>query len=460
MPPATSDQLERKVRLLQRMMGGEPEAFMEHAASEDPREAVFLSVWSIHGRYDDAVRTGQPTSDVASVVRRLLPAVELARRRAGPAQREIDLDLMRVIRKGGGLFCVVGAGVTVGAGGPSWPDLVQALLEIGLGQGFHIVETVPPEKLRFTQVLKLAMESPRLEIKPEQIGIDVSKVESPVRTIGYIRFSSEQAQEARAIVRAIEASRPPGSPEIDPEKLQRGAELCWQSAGQHLFAHVTQVIYDKALSPGPTHRALAELADPQELLGSKGERRFGWSALVTYNFDDLMGLALDARKIPRAAYAIRAGKLVADPNQLAKAEGQDKDHLRVLHLHGYSPMRFFYITDVTFVLTTSQYEEAYFADQKPMLDAVLKQLANPWQYALYVGCSFIDEFMNRLLEDAHEHLPGREHWALLQWKGKRPYAAASGEEIERASARFVRMGVRPIWFDDFSEIPKLILALR
>jgi hypothetical protein len=76
----TSDQFERDMKRLQRMMAGEPEAFMEHAASGDPREAVFFSVNEIRARYGDAVRSGKPTSTVAAAVRPLLSAVELARR--------------------------------------------------------------------------------------------------------------------------------------------------------------------------------------------------------------------------------------------------------------------------------------------------------------------------------------------------------------------------------------------
>ena len=67
--------------------------------------------------------------------------------------------------------------------------------------------------------------------------------------------------------------------------------------------------------------------------------------------------------------------------------------------------------------------------------------------------------MNDLLRDAARALPGRYHYALLKWSGATLFHEATAEDVAIASARYVTMGVRPIWFDGFDEIPELIRRL-
>lgn len=66
--------------------------------------------------------------------------------------------------------------------------------------------------------------------------------------------------------------------------------------------------------------------------------------------------------------------------------------------------------------------------------------------------------MNNLLAKAAQSLPGRFHYALLKWSGKQSYREASPEEIDEQNLVYRHLGVRPLWFDDFSEIPDLIAA--
>ena len=80
--------------------------------------------------------------------------------------------------------------------------------------------------------------------------------------------------------------------------------------------------------------------------------------------------------------------------------------------------------------------------------------------ALYIGCSFADEAMNQLLRDAFQQFPGRYHYALLKWPYNRVGADPPREEIKVQSAKYLALGVRPVWFDDFSELPDLIARLQ
>jgi len=401
------------------------------AESGDPHEVLHLILGQIMGAYTGAT-PGSSWNSVNHPVERLVSAARIARRRAGPEQREIDLAIMKLVRRSGALCAVLGAGVTVDAGGPSWPVLVRRLLSEGLQNGFERVET----------------------IRPEQLGPSQLMLRTAERVVGRNRFSTSQSKEAQVILSVIDS----GS--TDAETLMRGAELCVAVAGQRLFADVSRALYETTNGPGPIHKALAELAEPQQLLG-RSEQRFGWSGLITYNFDDLMGEALDQRGIPRAAWAMKGGEVKGDPNAVAAKQDRDAPHVNVIHLHGYSPRRFFYITDIKFVFATSQYDAVYGADQRPILDSVFEQfLANPAQYAVYVGCSFVDERMNELLRSASAGAPGRDHWALLRWSGPGLYTSATGEAIERESKRYLCFGVQPVWFDKFAEIPGLLRMLK
>jgi hypothetical protein len=421
------------LQVLKKVLEGDTVAISQFAKSRPPLEVLSIILGQIHGFYQEAVEAKQPLSGVVPSVRRLMPAAEVARRRVGPQQREINLHLMRVLRRGGHLCAVLGAGVTMDAGGPSWEQLVRRLLAIGLGGGFEIAETKPKDQLRFTDLVFGTAE----------------------RVVGHKPFTPDQREEASASASAIDEKA------ANTEMLKRGAELCLAAAGQRLFADVTAILYESGGAPGSIHHALTELAEPQTRLGPGDRRGYGWSSLITYNFDDLMGEALDQGGIPRASWAMRGAAVVGDPSATAKRQGRGSPHLPVLHLHGYAPRRFFYITHVKFVFATSQYDTVYGADQRPILDSLFEQfLAIPGQRAVYIGCSFEDERMNELLEKSRQHLPGCKHWALLKWPGPGRYANATAGELERHSHRYLSFGVRPVWFDDFPELPGVRRQLK
>jgi hypothetical protein len=239
-----------------------------------------------------------------------------------------------------------------------------------------------------------------------------------------------------------------------------GAQLCYDFLGHHLFTDLTQILYEDGRKPSAIHQAIADLASPIQVR-DRGGWFSGWDSIITYNFDDLMGEALDAKGLARAAYAMRGANVAGDPNERARAAGQRSLHQQIYHLHGYTPRRLFLITEVQFVFSTSQYEATYGSSRCGIVGEVFSRwLANPVHHALYVGCSFQDESMNALLRDAASVMPGRYHYALLKWPGSSQLMKSSPEEVALESARYLIMGVRPIWFDDFSEIPALILSLE
>jgi len=410
-------------RALQR---GDDALLAKLVESEPPGVIAFQCGVAINGMYRATQIFGMSMDEITPKVERASRVAGELRRKLGPLQREIDLGLLRWIRRAGALSAVLGAGVTMDAGGPSWPALVRGLLVIALEEGHEIVEMVRVPSGDPDSIVK----EPRvLEVK---------------------RFDAKQEAQAREIVAAIDAKT------SDTEMLMRGAELCLALFGQHMFMHITGILYEGQRKLGAVHRSIAELAHPIAVPDRGPGLYPGWDSIITYNFDDLIGEALDERGLARAAWAMRGNEKAGDPNAIAREAGRRSLFQDIYHLHGYTPRRLFLITTVQFVFSTSQYASIY-AERRALLDEVLeKYLANPVHYALYVGCSFADEAMNELLRQAAKRWPGRTHYALLKWPGDCTYPQSSLEEIERHSARYREFGLQPIWFDDFAELPALI----
>ncbi len=382
----------------------------------------------IHHPLAKALGIGLETEQVADAVGRVLPVIRQIRQRLGWRQREVDLGLLRWIRRSSALSVVLGAGATMAAGGPSWAELVRSLLQVALERGHEITTMVPDPG------------NTRDHASYSRQVIDVK------------RLPPEAESEARQLAEQIDRGQ------ADTEQLMRGAQLCLDLFGQHLFTHVTQIIYARAKQPGPIHRAIAELAEAQEV-PERGPGLFpGWEAILTYNFDDLMSQALRERKIPCMAWAMSNGEVRGDGDPALR---ESPWYQPIYHLHGYTPSRLFLITHIEFVFSTAQYLRTYGPERRAIIDLVFERyLANPVHVALYAGCSFADEAMNDLLRRAAQQLPGRWHYAFLKWPEARRRRQPSPELMDQHAARYVAMGVQPIWVDDYDEIPDLIRSLR
>lgn len=414
-------------KFLYRSSSWKREEFQALLSSEPPGVALFEVETYINGLY----RAVPPFADPGAVsfkAQWISVQAELFRRNLDWRQRDLDLGLLRWIRRASCLSIVAGAGVTMAAGGPSWEELVRELLTLALERGHEITRMVPEP----------GNTPGRKSFKPKVVEIR--------------HFDAASAKKAKAALSAIEDG------EADTEILMEGAQVCYDLTGQHLFTDITQILYADDRKPGPVHRAIAKLAHPQ-YVPDRGGWFPGLHAIITYNFDDLLGEALDAEGLARVSLAMRGDEIAGDPNELAREQGQDGLYQRIFHLHGYTPRRLFSITKDDFVFSTSQYAQIYAPNQQTIISQAFEySLANPVHHALYVGCSFQDEVMNNLLAQAANMLPGRFHYALLKWPEKRPYREATPEEIDNQNLLYRHLGIRPLWFDDFSEIPELIMA--
>lgn len=434
----------------EKALHGDDAALLEHLAlNDDPAAALFELETYINGIYRASQHPASSgsRSDFRREVRRVLPYVDELRARLGWRIREYDLGLLRLIRRSSALSPVLGAGVSMGAGAPSWSDLVRLMLEETLDKGLEFYESVPaPDNPA----------QPPIEFLPDgTVRTGGSGTWHFDRRVSEVRrYTPEQELIARKILAEVKAK----GTSTPVERLMEGAQVCYDLCGQHLFRLLTKLLYAPAKEPSETHRAIAELAHAQEV-PARGPGLFsGWDSIITYNFDGLMSEALAEQKVPHAAWAMRGDELRGDPDELAK---KSTWHQPIVHLHGYTPRRFFLITQVRFVFSTSQYLTIYKGPRSKVLETVYKGfLANPVHIALYVGCSFADEAMNSLLRDAFLEYPGRYHYALLKWPHDRKGRDPAANEIKAESAKYLKFGVRPVWFDDFKEVPGLIRQLQ
>ncbi len=410
---------------------------------DDPAAALLELETFINGTYRATQHPLflKPMAGVRFEIRRVLPYLEAIRARLGWPLRELDLGLLRLIRRSSAPSPVLGAGA------PSWSQLVRLMLEELLDRGLEFHQPVPDESNPGRPPIELLADGsvPTAGGPTWRFIHRVSEVK---------RFSPEQQQIARRMLGELQTR----GPHTDVETLRRGAPLCYHLCGRRLFRLLTNILYTRAKQPSQTHRAIAELAHAQPA-PDRGPGLFpGWDSIITYNFDALMSEALAERNLPHVAWAMRGGQLRGDPDELAR---QSLWHQPIFHVDGYTPSRLFPITDVRFVFSTSQYLTVYQGPPSRILETVYHGIvAKPVHVALYIGCSFADNAMNRLLQQAFAEYPGRCHYALLTWPHDRRGHEPSGEEIEAESAHFLQFGVRPAWFDDFRQRPDLIRQLR
>ena len=359
---------------------------------------------------------------------RLRPRVETIRKRLGWRQREADIGILRWLRRSTKLCLVVGAGVTMDAGGPSWPQLVHELIDLALGKDHEIARILPdPDgKLGDNRYIKEVVPVPPLEAKERD---DLKKVREHIENQGA---------------------------HSDTKCLMHAADICYQLFGQHLLKHISNVVYSRAPRPGAIHRAIAEVASEPRL--TRSGIWPAWASIINYNFDGLLFDAFNEAGVPQLV-CLTQGNQQQVSYKFPYRESPWWQS--IFHVHGFTPSWRMNITDMRFVFAESQYAEAYTKPATTVIENIWKHLlARPPLVCLYVGCSFSDEAMNKLLTDAWYENFGRIHYALLQWPEDRKNREPTWEEIERNSEAYRVMGIQPIWFHKFEEIPDIIRSLK
>ena len=176
-------------------------ALLEHLASSDEPAAALQELEAyINGIYRASQHPlfSKPMSDVRFEVRRVLPYVDEIRTRVGWHIRDFDLGLLRLIRRSSALSPVLGAGVSMGAGAPSWSELVRLMLEETLDKGLEFYESVPAAD---------NPAQPPIEFLPDGTvrtgGTGTWRFEQRVSDVK--RYTAEQEQTAREVLAEVKA---------------------------------------------------------------------------------------------------------------------------------------------------------------------------------------------------------------------------------------------------------------
>lgn len=347
-------------------------------------------------------------------------------------QRTDDLEQLRKAYRTGNLVIYAGAGLSMGNDLPAWDKLVLAMYFSAIKRD-DIVEAIRP----YPNYL-LAIAEWHLERRREPLDITARKVRN--------LYSDES---------------------VFMERLHKTLYLPFKFPDERI---VRPPKTGALLKANPTLKAVAQLC-------KGGSGRAGIKSVITYNYDNLLEIALADK---RAQSIWRA-------NQTVK-----RGHLPIFHVHGYVPVEGERSSPDEIVFTEEQY---YFAAQNSYSWSNLVQIRHlSNSIGLMIGLSMTDRNMRRLLDALRKTPIQTENYALLlkpQWP--KPEAADIARIEDKAKDylnRFRRsgmkadatkytqikeiidgveesdfyeqesvlreLGVRPIWYSDHKEVPPIV----
>jgi hypothetical protein len=202
---------------------------------------------------------------------------------------------------------------------------------------------------------------------------------------------------------------------------------------------VTSVLYDRTIQvSGSAAAAIARLRNLKRV--------------CSFNYDDVLLSAFDSEGLTYVS--------VLDGQEIPT----DPDRTAIVFLHGFlpNPRRRELHRTVRIVLSEDDYHDLY-ADENAWPNRTLMALVRGFT-GLFVGCSLQDPNLRRLLHVAAK-LPKRQsHYALL----RDPGFLADGKWYQRGDAAFQSvqsgilrgLGVRPVWFGEFDQLPQILLELE
>jgi hypothetical protein len=293
---------------------------------------------SLEGKIGDNLEKARQSID------RVGPFINNIRDQMGSDVKEFDVQLLRYIRQSSCLSPVLGAGVSAADGcrAPSWPGLVQELLEKTLNRGSKVPVQVSEEV-----VPAPPSDNPEVMLGSTPIWSRTVKFEQ----MTVKEYTEGETQRAQEILEAIRSGV------CENQILMEGADLVYKLCGQHLFTLMTSILYRNDRQPNVIHRAIARLAHAQYVSDRPSPELLpGWDAIITYNFDSFMSEALENEGVPCTAWAMDGDQLMGDPDSLVLELGQVPWIQSVHDLHGYTPKKLFEITQLRFIFAASSTE--------------------------------------------------------------------------------------------------------
>lgn len=170
--------------------------------------------------------------------------------------------------------------------------------------------------------------------------------------------------------------------------------------------------------------------------------------VLTFNYDSLIEDALSSEGF-------------ANTPVFEAAAWSSVNGLPVYHPHGYLPRDRQAGKQYRVILAESDYHTQYHSPSMWSNIAISRVLLE--NVCLFIGTSLEDPNLRRLLDASHREQPGKLHYILARspvagdHNLKSPVAQAI---LEVFAASYQQLGVTPIWFDDYPEIPSVIDSIR
>jgi len=184
----------------------------------------------------------------------------------------------------------------------------------------------------------------------------------------------------------------------------------------------------------------------------------GVKHVITYNFDDLLEKALHNQHVKY--------------NCICKDYDMPHlEHLNLYHVHGFLPEDLKNPNDIKLVFSEEDYHrinsDVYCWPNIVQVNSFREDTC------LFIGCSFNDPNMRRLLSVTAKTVTEPRHFAIMQRNSAmlvRPKDDVSKSDL-KAFEEYIRidhsirerqfrsLGIKTIWFNDFIEIPEILSSL-
>ncbi len=172
------------------------------------------------------------------------------------------------------------------------------------------------------------------------------------------------------------------------------------------------------------------------------------SCILTFNYDSLIEDALSSEGF--------ANTPIFDASGWSTVAG-----LPVYHPHGYLPSRRLANTNYRVILAESDYHTQYHSPNLWSNIAISRVLLE--NTCLFIGTSLEDPNLRRLVDASHREQPEKRHYIIAKspvagdHNLRSPVAQAI---LEVFAASYQQLGVTPVWFDAYDEIPGIIDSIR
>ncbi|WP_338590277.1 SIR2 family protein [Shewanella khirikhana] len=167
--------------------------------------------------------------------------------------------------------------------------------------------------------------------------------------------------------------------------------------------------------------------------------KLGVKNIICFNFDDILEEVYKLEMIPH--------------NVVLNGEkfNQNREHTTIFHPHGYLG-RFDSDDELCkspIVLSHSDYENLY-RDHYCLTNLIqLSMLLT--KSNLFIGMSMTDPNIERLLKKAREVGVSHRHYSLMKRQ--------SEEFVKSETQRLRDLGVDPVWFQDYSDLPQILSSI-